>query len=317
MNRDWDATLEGDSLRHVKVIFADHPNRNTNGRKQIRGRPMRKYRKSLIATLATAASIAAMTAAHAQQGTYVVLEGGLACARNKAYVELAGQKVGDNGCGGTGAIEFGRTGVPVLGYFDHWAIRGRTTSFKDDETAGIRTDTFKDKRLTLDAEVGAKAPWGGFFGGTSRITLGLRYAAWDGRYELSAPGGAPFSVVDDFEARGFGPRIGLRSHIPLGSNWAIESQTGLAALFADHKFTNTTNGTVSPDTSRSRVVYSFESTTLLSYMPSGNLGGLVLSAGVTSEYAFRQINADDGTANGIRQNRHSWGPVARVRIPLQ
>ncbi len=259
-----------------------------------------------------AAPVAAQTAA-----VHVSVEGGLACSRNKSVVADDFLKLGDRGCGGTGAVEIGKTGAPVFSIFDHWAVRGRYTTFDDAKTLVDGTDrvdvSFKDRRIVLDAEVGAKVPFG-LFGGTTRATVGIRYANWQGDFHAVATAGAALGMTEAvrLETAGIGPRIGLRSSIPLGTHWMYESRFGLAALFSRH---DEVTGTFAAGR-ESNVVYSIDSSSALSYKLTGSDAGPVASVGVYSEYWFNQIQLQDG-ADEYKRNRHSWGPFARVRVPLQ
>jgi hypothetical protein len=264
---------------------------------------MRKIR------LAAAAAMLAMGATHATaQGTFIALDGGANCTTGKAIIDAGNFKLGDNGCGGRGGVEVGRTGAQVYGIFDHWAIRGRFATTNDKADGGTFVISFPERRSTLDAEVGAKTPFG-LFGGVSRVTLGLRYGAWQGK--LFATDGID-SVGTTFDTAGFGPRIGMRSSIPLGNNFLFESMLGASALFSTGKGVTFENGVVTDSVSRRGTVYSIDSMSLLSYQLNGTTAGPVISVGIASDYNFNQVLALDN-----KLNRHSFGPVARFRMPLQ
>jgi hypothetical protein len=277
------------------------------------------------APMLTRATIAAtswllVSAAHAQAPLQLTVDGGLACSKNRAIGQLdATTDVGVKGCGGTGGVELARTGAPVAGFFDHWALRGRFTQFDQSKTsaAGTAGLSFDDERVVLDAELGRKIDLFGRFlpGGTSRLTLGVRYAAWEGTRSRSAgPAAGPLAEIgrETFETEGFGPRIGLRSSFPLAANWMVESRSGVAALFASHKREDVVGGIAVGRASSSNPVYSFESAMALTYLLRGTETGPALSVGYLSEYWFRQTDVD-----GFTRNRHSAGPFARVRVPLQ
>jgi hypothetical protein len=261
-------------------------------------------------------------AASAQQGTYVSLEGGAACVTGKTIVEPApGTKLGDDGCGGRGTIEFGRTGVPVLGLFDHWAIRARYSRSKDSEgyvAVGSGVDaSFTDKRFVFDAELGARLPFSpfGFLGlvGTTRATVGLRYVDWQGDLLLVGVSGPALGLSDRtvVDTTGWGGRIGLRSNLILSSHWMIESNSGLSLLDGRGKTTFFANGVNLGSTKTSDTVWSFDSTTLLSYKLNGSDAGPVLSVGVASDYYFNQVPGADE-----KVKRFNMGPVVRYRMPL-
>jgi hypothetical protein len=251
------------------------------------------------------------------QSAHVSVEGGLACMNGKVIAEPGGVKLGDNGCGGRGSIEVGRTGATVFGVLDHWALRGRLSQSRDKGSfvdAGDSFDVaFTERRTVLDAEVGAKTPFG-MFGGVSRVTLGLRYASWKGELSEIVTAGPAIgdSLKTTFETSGFGPRIGLRSSIPLGTHWMFESAMGASALFSDSKLDINFNGTAFGAGSKRGTVYSIDSVSMLSYKLNGTENGSVISVGIASDYYFNQapIAAE-------RVNRYSFGPVARFRMPLQ
>jgi hypothetical protein len=167
----------------------------------------------------------------------------------------------------------------------------------------------------LDAEVGVKTPFS-MFGGTTRATFGLRYAQWTGELEARERGNPANNATSELTASGFGPRIGAMSMIPLGTHWSYESRFGIAALFGSQKAEHRIAGVFDTSTSNNRPVFSVDSLSLLSYRPGGNGTGLAISAGLFSEYWIRQINFGDDADVG-RRSRNSWGPVARVRFPLQ
>ncbi len=271
--------------------------------------------RTLLSTLVVAATAPWM--AHAQSPNFVSVEGGLACSRNKPV--LANQfdlGLGKEGCGGTGAIELGTIGKPVLGVFDLWAIRARYTTFQDKASGDYYGEplqtTFTDRRYVLDAEVGKKTPFG-MFGGTSYVTAGVRYAAWSGRQDVKTVYGAVVAnrIVTDLETNGIGPRIGLRSHIPLGSHWMIESRSGASALFGNYDGKVTINGVFERDSKSAGTVFNIDSSSALSYKFTGADTGPVVSVGLFSEYWFGQSKFD-----GVKDNRHSLGPFVRYRMPL-
>jgi hypothetical protein len=279
------------------------------------------YRVPIVAALSlAAATVSAGSAAVAQSGSgraHLSVEGGSACSNNEDFVANGFYSIGSGGCGWTGAIELGRTGAPVFSLFDHWAVRARFTRFADD-TSYINDSLRRvdidlvDRRMVLDAEVGTKLPFA-LFGGTSRIVVGLRYARWTG--DLSGRDTAGNSESFNYETSGLGPRLGLRSAIPLGTHFMLESQTGAAALFSTHEFSVTANGIALGSISQRHTTYSIDSSTALSYKLNGTEAGPVASVGLFSEYWFNQIEIR-GTATFDR-NRHSWGPFARLRVPLQ
>jgi hypothetical protein len=272
--------------------------------------------KSIVSGCAVVALAASATSA-AAQNAYVAVEGGLACSTGKTVIEEPGVKLGDNGCGGRGTIEVGRTGAQLFGILDHWALRGRLSETKDKSgfvDAGTGVDiSFRERRTVLDAEVGAKTPFG-MFGGVSRLTVGLRYGVWAGDLNslaVSGPGVGDTAKVA-FESAGFGPRIGLRSSIPLGTHWMYESAMGASALFSSGKARAFENGVLTDQTSRNGTVYSIDSVSLLSYKLNGTEAGSVISVGIASDYYFNQV---PGSTEKV--NRYSFGPVARFRMPLQ
>jgi hypothetical protein len=272
--------------------------------------------------LAAAALALGATAAGAQQGAYVTFEGGATCITGKTVLEpVPGTNLGDNGCGGRGTIEFGRTGAPLLGLFDHWAVRARYSRSKDDESyvvAGSGIDgSLTDKRFVLDAELGARLPFSplGFLGfeGTTRATVGVRYVDWQGdAFALAVSG--PLAGQSErfvFDTTGWGGRIGLRSNMILSERWMLESNSGLSVLDGRGKTTVFVNGVNFGSVKSSDTVWSFDSTTMLSYLLSGSNSGTVLSVGVSSDYYFNQVPGADE-----KVKRFSWGPVARIRVPL-
>jgi hypothetical protein len=270
--------------------------------------------------LAFATSAVFTATAHAQSAIgYLSVEGGLACSRNKSFLDFSPTdfKIGDNGCGGTGALEIGQTGRTVVGIFDHWALRGRLTSFDDKLHAvfgpGPVDLKMTDKRFVLDAELGTKLPLG-LFGGTSRLVVGLRYATWSAAVDFADLTGNAANI--DADTSGFGPRIGLRSSIPLGTQFMYESQTGIAALFSRHKLRETVNGVAGLEMTGDKMVYSIDSSSALSYKFNDAPSSAVASVGLFSEYWFGQSHVRDG-ADDFKRNRHSWGPFLRMRMPLQ
>lgn len=264
--------------------------------------------------LAVAVALPTIAVAQAPTLTHIAVEGGMACSRNTAYSELASGvdtvRIGNDGCGGTGALEIGRTGAAVFNVFDHWALRGRYTTFQDKGTAGTAfpvSGKFTDSRFVLDAEVGAKFNGISFFGGTSRIVVGLRFASWSANFDTVDALGD--TNRDRMETTGFGPRIGLRSTIPLGTRFMYESQSGFAALYGRHSFDG-----AALDAARTSTVFSIDTSSALSYKFSESETGPVVSVGLASEYWFNQSAVGNGTD---RINRHSWGPFLRLRTPLQ
>jgi hypothetical protein len=269
-----------------------------------------------------AALLAMSSPSVAQQGTYVSVEGGFACTTGKTILEPApGSKLGDDGCGGRGTIELGRTGVPVFAFFDHWAVRARISKSKDSESyivAGSGVDaSLTDKRFVFDAELGARLPFSplGFLGlnGTTRATVGVRYVDWQGDTFAQGVSGPALGLTEQFtyDTSGWGARIGLRSNLVLNSHWMIESNSGLSLLDGRSKLRATINGVFAGEARTNGTVWSFDSSTMLSYKLNGSDNGPVLSAGIASDYYFNQIpEATD------KVKRFSWGPVARIRIPL-
>ncbi len=268
---------------------------------------------SMLITLANSAS------AQVAAGSYGSVEGGIACSRNNSFLDLsnAGAKIGDNGCGGTGAIEVGGVGKTVVGVFDYWALRGRLTTFKDSEHAvvGPIFADFKmaDRRVVLDAELGAKLPYS-FMGGVSRVVVGVRYARWNAAIDITDSFGNSASV--NASAAGVGPRIGLRSSIPLGHHFSYESQMGAAALFGRNKLSETDNGVPVYALQANTTVYNLDFSSAISYKFNDHAAGPVASLGVFSEYWFQQV-AVNSFGEDFKRNRHSWGPFLRVSVPMQ
>jgi hypothetical protein len=258
----------------------------------------------------------------AAQSAYVAVDGGLSCARGKTVEDIGGAELGDDGCGGRGGIEVGRTGAPVFSVFDHWALRGRFSQTKDKESFVLGASggdaSFDERRTTLDAEIGARTPFS-MFGGVSRVTLGLRFAGWDGDLKATATSGPDAGTVGQIklETTGFGPRIGFRSSIPLGTHFMYESAMGLSALFSRTKGQMFENGVLMGDGSGSGTVFSFDSMSLLSYKLNGKDTGPVISIGIASDYYFNQVPTDSSLTSSDKVNRYSFGPVARFRMPLQ
>jgi hypothetical protein len=269
------------------------------------------------ATMAALAVTAACVGVAEAQNTHVSVEGGVACSRNRAVVTMDGIAIGNKGCGGTGAVEIGRTGQPVLGVFDHWAIRGRFTSF--DQTRDIVVGgsagslSFEDSRVVIDAEVGRNLGFG-LFGGTSRGTIGLRAGSWDGELagRITAGPGAGSEASVQLETQMIGVRLGLRSSIPLTSHWMYESNLGFAAMQGRHRAKALEDGVTVDQARASNAVYSIDSSSALSYKFNGADTGLIGSVGLFSEYWFNQTEIGD-----MKRNRHSWGPFLRARMPLQ
>ncbi len=266
----------------------------------------------VISTAAVIASFGLAATSTWAQNTYIAVEGGLACSNGKTVMETADVKIGDNGCGGRGTIEVGRTGAQVYGILDHWALRGRLSDSKDrgsfvDGGAGVDV-SFRERRTVLDAEVGAKTPFG-MFGGVSRVTFGLRYGAWTG--DVIAVSTMGDTRKNSFETSGFGPRIGMRSSIPLGTHWMYESVFGASALFSRGEGNKFENGVLTDATSSNGTVFSIDSLSLLSYKLNGTETGSVVSIGLASDYYFNQVPGESE-----KVNRYSFGPVARFRMPL-
>ncbi len=271
------------------------------------------FMTTAIGTAAIGVAVAAFTTGALAQNAYVAVEGGLSCITGKAIIDEPGMKLGDNGCGGRGSIEVGRTGAPLFGILDHWALRGRLSETKDKLTyvdpATTVDATLRERRTVLDAEVGARTPFG-LFGGVSRMTLGLRYAAWNG--DMSATSVPGTSEKFTFDTTGFGPRIGMRSSIPLGTHLMYESTMGASALFSRGTGKSFVNGVLVDSGSENGTVFSIDSLSLLSYKLNGAETGSVLSVGIASDYYFNQVPGSDP-----RVSRYSVGPVARFRMPLQ
>jgi hypothetical protein len=238
---------------------------------------------------------------------FVDVEAGAACSNNRD-VSSAVPDLGDNGCGWTGAVAIGQFGKAIIGPFDYWSVRGRYTKFDDDSAAF----SFADRRMVVDAEIGAKLGFG-FFGGTSRVVGGIRFANYRGDFGGMLGSGL---ITSDAKFVGIGPRIGMVSSIPLGSSFRYDSQNGVAALFGRHEIAQSISGVETGTASGTGVVYSLESSSALTYL-MGKAGAEV-SLGVRSEYWFGQSKLEESaTTNSINRNRHSWGPFARVRVPLQ
>jgi hypothetical protein len=272
---------------------------------------LKSFAAAVALTLASAGGAAA-------QGTHLSVEGGVACSNNRALIDVTGfGTIGNKGCGGTGAVEFGQTGKPVFSIFDHWAIRGRYTTFDHSRDlvvpGGAAVLSFEDSRVVVDAELGAKLGFG-LFGGTSRATIGVRAAKWNGDLEARGTAGAVLgeSGTARFETSMVGVRLGLRSSIPLGTHWMYESNMGAAAMHGSHRSRSVENGMPDGDTKASNPVFSIDTSSALSYKFNGTDTGLIGSVGLFSEYWFKQIDID-----GDRRNRNSWGPFIRARMPLQ
>jgi hypothetical protein len=253
---------------------------------------------NLIAAVAMV-SVSATAASAQNASQYLTVEGGAACSKNRATVIVTNGvdtvKLGDDGCSGTGSVETGRTGAPVIGVFDHWAVRGRFTSLVDKEETGTFTATQKDRRFVLDAEIGTKTNILNFFGGTERVTIGARFAHWN----ASVSDVMPTSL--DASSFGIGPRIGMRSSSILWTHFVHESQMGASALI----------GRASGMVSGRAVTYGLDTSSSLGYMLDGKESGRVFSVGMFSEYWFNNF---EGVSGNVR--RHSSGPFLRFRMPL-
>jgi hypothetical protein len=210
----------------------------------------------------------------------------------------------------------------VVSVFDHWAIRGRYTAFDDDQRifsgGNDVAASFTDRRFVLDAELGLKFSGplnlATLFGGTSRLVVGLRYAAWRGNLSASVLSGpdAGDSAAVRMDTVGAGPRIGMRSSIPIGQSFLWESRSGVAALYARHKASEVENGLVTDRAKDTNWVFSVETSSALTYKIDGVETGRLVSLGLFSEYWFHQTHIDD-----VKRNRHSWGPFLRVTLPMQ
>jgi hypothetical protein len=256
-------------------------------------------------TFALAALLAAAPVAAQAPVTLAIDAAGACGALPKSY-SFDGNVFGldlQDGCGPRGAIELARTGAPLLGAFDHWAIRGSANAHEIKQTSLGSDFVTKDRATIIDAEIGALLPWQGFFGSISRVTLGVRYA--DYGFEATQ---SPAGLSRRFESSGFGPRIGMRSTLPLWNGFAIESQNGLSAVFTRKDFRQGATVEKGNDT-----VFMYDSTTALSWSATEVGKGLTLSLGVHSNYAFDQLSTQ--ALGDIR--RFDWGPFARLRVPLQ
>jgi hypothetical protein len=277
------------------------------------------FRRLLQAANAVVVSgVCGIAAAHADRAPtpHIAVEGGAACSRNKSFVDINGIEVGDNGCAGTGAIEVGRTGSQVTGIFDHWAVRGRFTALLDKERPSSLAvyGGFLDRRYVADAELGTPVNLLNFFGGTQRITVGVRFAHWRGNFLLDDNTGTPREALrGEMLTYGAGPRVGLRTSVPLGPNFMYESQLGAAALYSHHggRAFASQNGALAGTAgfSNSDFVFNIDSSSALSYKLDGSETGRVLSVGLFSEFWFQQAKSDANSTN-----RHSWGPFVRFRM---
>lgn len=204
-------------------------------------------------------------------GTFVSLEGGLACQfGDGAKVDSGDQVAGFGGvnnlpelarsslrsddCGWTGRIGFGQERVLLLGgLFDSWAVFGRHTDFGSHRIKGAGavstyyytfqnafTGKTESNRTVIDFEVGKNLG----VGTGVRLFGGLRYARFEDKTQLSGdllfgyPGVAPYSyntfgakIKNTFE--GVGPRIGLTSRARFGGGFGIMVSGSASALFGD------------------------------------------------------------------------------------
>jgi hypothetical protein len=295
--------------------------------------------------------------------TYIAVDGAFPCLIGETAASRLGYKLGESGCAPRLGVELGRTGAPTILGADLWVLRLQYGKSKDSEGVTFPTfateDSFTDKRLTLDAELGwrMRMAW---FGGTHRATLGLRYGYWHGDLVVdNAPtaeatetppvtlpiepigprptvigptrpirprlvglgllqpvGIAPSIFSETISTHTLGMRFGWRSTIPLSSHWMIETNTGAAILVgrASRRF-EASDLPEADEARRTGLMYSIDTTALLSYRLNGSDTGPIASLGVTAE-AWLNQTANPSFARANHFDRFSWGPIARLRVPL-
>jgi Legionella pneumophila major outer membrane protein precursor len=223
-------------------------------------------------------------------GTFVSVEGGLACLYGDGAGIASGEKpfdtdpnpapavarTVDDNCGWTGRAGFGQDRTNLFGgVFDSWAVYGRHSEFAsqrlratgalyddgDLQFQNAFTGSADSRRTVIDLEAGKNLG----VGTGVRVFMGLRYAHFE---EKAALNGTLFArdlltgdagILNGFQARisntfdGAGPRIGFasRARFPTGG-WGVMISGSASALYGEQEQTITaTHG--DPDTSSSTV----------------------------------------------------------------
>lgn len=326
---------------------------------------------SIVIFALTAAT--ALECAKAQSGvtpsTYIAIDGGQHCVLGERAAGRHGHNLGESGCGARFGVEVGQTGGRFIWDASHWAIRMQLARSIDNEAFRSSSlavdDSFIDKRLLVDAELGFASPWQ-MFGGSTRLTLGVRFSQWQGQLQATtivsssmrsplafnvvrplrppivvvpivrprplSPGGGvvrplrptpagligQLSEQEVIDTSSLGVRVGWRSTIPLGTHWMVESYAGAAIMLGRATRSETLNMIDQniDDSSRTGIVLSIDSTTLLSYKLTGADTGPIISAGLLSEVWMNQT-ASPKLSGANRFDRLSWSPVVRFRMSLQ
>ncbi len=287
----------------------------------------------LAGAACVAGPVAAQQASAGKPALFAVLEGGWNCAQGENLMPKgSGRELGDNGCGGTGLIGVGQTNANLGGGFNAWAINVRRSATHDSlntVAAGTGSDLgFRERRTVIDAEIGRPfSLLGSWFGETTDLTLGLRYAHYRGNIDFNDLTGGAVTARGEarFAYSGIGPRVGMNSTLVLNPQWRLVSEGAVAVLFGRQSYKEDDfNGagalTSSTSLGNSGTVVNYDSTYAVTYALSGHkANGIEITAGLRQEYWFNQLRVKGLMAGDpvYERDRNSIGPFARVRVPLQ